>query len=60
MDFLLNDLLINNSFLAQMLNDVDIIQDLTDAWTNFVETGQVWAFLCGIFFGYVFAKFTSF
>ena len=60
MDFLLNDLLINNSFLAQIIEDPDILGQINDAWTNFVETGQVWAFVCGIFFGYVFAKFTTF
>jgi hypothetical protein len=60
MDFLLNDLLTNNSFLAQILHDVDIMQDMSDTWNNFIETGQVWAFLIGIFFGYIFAKFTTF
>ena len=60
MDYLLHDLLIGNVVFAQMLNDVDILQDITDAWQNFVATGQVWALLIGVFFGYVFASFTRF
>ena len=32
MDFLLNDLLTNNSFLAQILHDVDIMQDMSDTY----------------------------
>lgn len=60
MDFLLNDLLIHNPLFAQVIEDPDIIGQINDAWANFIETGQVWAFACGVFFGYIFAKFTSF
>ena len=45
---------------AQIIEDPDIIGQMTDAWNNFVETGQVWAMLIGIFLGYLFANFTKF
>jgi hypothetical protein len=60
MNLLLNDLIINHSVLAQVVQDVDIIADLTNAWKNFVESGQVWAMLIGIVLGYLFAGFTKF
>lgn len=47
-------------FFAQRIEDPDIIGQITTAWQNFVESGQVWAMLIGIFFGYVFASFTKF
>ena len=60
MDYLIHDFLINNVVFAQMLNDIDIMRDMTEAWQNFVASGQVWALLIGVFFGYVFASFTRF
>ncbi len=60
MDIIVNDLLVNNIIFAQVIQDPDIIGQMTDAWKNFVETGQIWAFAIGIFFGYVFASFTRF
>ncbi len=47
-------------FFAQQIEDPDVIGQMTDAWEKFVETGQVWAMLIGIFLGYVFATFTKF
>jgi len=47
-------------FFAQVIKDPDIIGQITDAWNNFIESGQVWAMLTGVFFGYVFANFTRF
>ena len=47
-------------FFAQQIKDPDIIGQITTAWQNFVESGQVWAMLIGMFFGYVFASFTKF
>ena len=48
-----------SSFLAQALEDPDIITQLEDAWYNFIDSGQVWALLIGIFFGYIFKGFTG-
>ncbi|MDJ0651294.1 MAG: hypothetical protein QNJ60_21590 [Xenococcaceae cyanobacterium MO_188.B19] len=46
--------------LAQTLDNVDILADMESAWINFVETGQVWALMIGMFIGYVFKGFTSY
>lgn len=46
--------------LAQTFDNVDVLGDMQVAWTNFVETGQVWALLVGVFIGYVFKGFTSY
>ncbi len=48
------------SFFAQMIEDPDVIGQMTEAWQNFVETGQIWAMLIGIVLGYIFASFTKF
>lgn len=57
------DLVINNSMsgiFAQIIEDPDIIGQMSDAWKHFVESGQVWALLIGVFFGYTFASFTRY
>jgi hypothetical protein len=54
------DILNNTVFLAQDFSQFDIIADFQEAWTNFVESGQVWALLIGLFLGYIFKSFTSF
>ncbi|MDJ0678942.1 MAG: hypothetical protein QNJ18_03655 [Xenococcaceae cyanobacterium MO_167.B52] len=46
--------------LAQTLDNVDILADMESAWINFVETGQVWALIIGMFIGYVFKGFTTY
>ncbi len=46
--------------LAQTLDSVDILADMESAWINFVETGQVWALIIGMFIGYVFKGFTTY
>ncbi|MBD2393801.1 hypothetical protein H6G11_05980 [Cyanobacterium aponinum FACHB-4101] len=53
------DLVVNNGLLAQ-IQDPDILGQMSDAWKNFVESGQIWALLIGVFFGYIFASFTRF
>jgi len=45
--------------LAQAVPDVDILRDLQNAWNNFIKTGQVWALLIGMFFGYLFRGLTA-
>jgi hypothetical protein len=37
--------------------DIDIIQDIMDAWETFVKTGRIWAMLIGLFLGYTFRSF---
>lgn len=48
-----------SSLLAQQIEDPDILGQISDAWQNFIESGQVWALLIGTFFGYTFKGFTS-
>ncbi|WP_373480621.1 hypothetical protein [Geminocystis sp.] len=60
MDLSFHHLIDYSLFFAQIIEDPDIIGQITDAWNNFIESGQVWAMLTGIFFGYVFANFTRF
>lgn len=45
--------------LAQSVTDPDVLGQMQRAWNNFIKTGQVWALLIGIFFGYVFRGFTA-
>lgn len=40
--------------------EVDLAGDVQRAFNNFVKTGQVWAFLIGLIFGYFVKTFTSF
>lgn len=60
MDLSIHDVIDHGLLFAQIIEDPDIIGQMTDAWKNFVESGQVWALLIGIFFGYTFANFTRF
>ncbi len=48
-----------SSLLAQSIEDPDIIGQMQDAWYNFIDSGQVWALLIGMFFGYTFKGFTG-
>ncbi len=45
--------------LAQQFEQTDLAGQVQDAWTTFVETGQIWAMAIGIIFGYMFRTFTS-
>jgi hypothetical protein len=45
--------------LAQKIEDPDILGQIQDAWTNFIKSGQGWALLIGMFFGYTFKGFTG-
>lgn len=40
--------------------EVDLAGDVQKAFNNFVKSGQVWAFLIGIIFGYLVKTFTSY
>jgi hypothetical protein len=46
--------------LAQQFKEPDIAGDIGKSWNHFVKTGQVWAFLIGIVFGYMAKTFTTF
>jgi len=48
-----------SSLLAQSIEDPDILGQIQDAWSWFIESGQVWALLIGTFFGYTFKGFTG-
>ena len=48
-----------SSLLAQQIEDPDILGQIQDAWYNFIDSGQVWALLIGMFFGYIFKGFTG-
>ncbi len=48
------------SFLAQKVEDPNVMGKMQQAWQNFVKSGQVWALLIGLFFGYLFKSFTSY
>ena len=41
---------------AQVIDDPDLLGQMRDAWNNFITTGQVWALLIGMVFGYMFLK----
>jgi carboxylesterase type B len=45
--------------LAQNVSDTNVIAQMQNAWDNFVKSGQIWALLIGVFFGYLFRSFTS-
>ena len=48
------------TILAQIVKDPDILGQMRDAWNNFITTGQVWALLIGMFFGYLFKSLTNY
>lgn len=54
-----NYLLPFSSLLAQTVTDPDVLGQMQDAWTNFIDSGQVWALVIGMFFGYTFKGFTG-
>jgi hypothetical protein len=58
--FMRDELPQNTVILAQMVEDPDVLGQMQKAWNNFVETGQVWALLIGIFIGYMFRSLTSY
>jgi hypothetical protein len=42
------------------VKETDLWGDVQRAWGHFVKTGQLWAFLIGLFVGYGIKAFTSF
>ncbi len=46
-------------WIAQAVEDT-LGSSVGDAWNNFIESGQVWALLVGIFIGYLFRSITAY
>ncbi|MEQ9481271.1 hypothetical protein [Coleofasciculus sp. F4-SAH-05] len=46
--------------LAQQVEDPDVLGQIQQAFNNFIESGQVWAFLIGLVIGYIFRGMSSF
>jgi hypothetical protein len=46
--------------LAQLKTETDLFAQVSGAWDNVVKTGQIWALLIGIVFGYLIKAFTTF
>lgn len=40
--------------------DQDILGDISDAWNNFIDSGQVWALIIGIVLGYMIRNLTAY
>lgn len=51
---------LNSSILAQTINDPNILGQMQKAFTHFVQTGQAWALLIGLFIGYMIRNLTSY
>ncbi len=49
----------NTVVIAQSVDDPEVLQQMQDAWNNFVESGQIWALLIGFFLGYMLRTFIS-
>ena len=49
----------NTVVLAQTIEDPEVLKQIEDGWNNFIESGQVWALLIGLFLGYLFRTFIS-
>ncbi|MGK7910577.1 MAG: hypothetical protein AB4050_03705 [Synechococcus sp.] len=43
----------DQSFIVAQGFEQDVLGDIQNGFTNFVETGQVWALLIGLVLGYV-------
>lgn len=41
------------------MKDIDVVADMQKAFHHFVNSGQAWALLIGLFVGYMFRSFTS-
>lgn len=49
-----------HSTLAQSIKDPDLLGQWQKAFDHFIQTGQVWALLIGIFIGFLVKSMTSF
>ncbi|CDN15605.1 hypothetical protein RintRC_3279 [Richelia intracellularis] len=51
---------VHGTFIAQTVNDPDVMGQMQKSFSNFVESGQVWALLIGVVIGYLFRSLTSY
>ncbi|MEH2048437.1 hypothetical protein [Nostoc sp.] len=51
---------VNLTPLAQTITDPNVMGQMQKAWSHFIQTGQVWALLIGLFIGYVIRNLTSY
>lgn len=49
-----------HSTIAQVIKDPDLLGQWQAAFNRFIESGQVWALLIGIFIGFLVKSLTSF
>ena len=50
---------VSQPILAQQFEETNLGKQVQDSWTNFVESGQIWALCVGFLFGYMFRTFTG-
>lgn len=51
--------LMRQYIVAQKVDDPQLFNQVQSAWINFVESGQIWALLIGLFVGYWFRSMSS-
>ncbi|MEH1922469.1 hypothetical protein [Nostoc sp.] len=51
---------VNFTALAQTITDPNVLDQMQKAWSHFIQTGQVWALLIGLFIGYIIRNLTSY
>ncbi|MEH1780215.1 hypothetical protein [Nostoc sp.] len=51
---------VNLTALAQTITDPNVLGQIEKAWNHFIQTGQVWALLIGLFIGYIIRNLTSY
>jgi hypothetical protein len=51
--------LLRQYIVAQKVDDPQLFNQVQSAWINFVESGQIWALLIGLFVGYWFRSMSS-
>jgi hypothetical protein len=51
---------LHTTILAQTVREVDVLGQMQKSFNHFVQSGQIWALLIGIFLGYMFKSVTSF
>ncbi|MEH1768312.1 hypothetical protein [Nostoc sp.] len=51
---------VNLTDIAQTITDPHVLDQIQKAWSHFIQTGQVWALLIGLFIGYIIRNLTSY
>lgn len=50
---------VNWPVLAQQIRDPKVLEQMQNAFNYFIKSGQVWALLIGLFFGYLIRGITA-